>query len=173
MIFNIDRNTVTEGDVVELSWQCESAEKIVLTLDNGFRSSRIPLEPIGSKRFRLNRSKGRTRLTLTVTLQGKEYSKTLHVRVKKMPTTHAETIDSHGHKITRLKRWRQSLLPKWHSRQARHKQAFLALPERKQVALVLLSLVGIVLLVGALWPPFSRIGSLAIILYLVFILFKR
>ena len=37
MIFNIDRRTVTEGDVVELTWQCDGAESVTLTIDNGYR----------------------------------------------------------------------------------------------------------------------------------------
>ena len=49
MTFDIDRHTVTEGDVVEVKWQCAEAENVVLTLDNGFRSTDIPLENTGSK----------------------------------------------------------------------------------------------------------------------------
>ena len=68
MTFNIDRRTVTEGDVVELTWQCDGAESVTLTIDNGYRQTDIPLEISGTKRFRLNRSKGRTHLTIAVTM---------------------------------------------------------------------------------------------------------
>ena len=93
MTFNIDRRTVTEGDVVELTWQCDGAESVTLTIDNGYRSTDIPLEISGTKRFRLNRSKGRTHLTIAVTMAGKVYRKKIDVRVKKMPTVRAETVD--------------------------------------------------------------------------------
>ena len=101
MIFEIDRHTVTEGDVVEVKWDCTGSEQTVLTLDNGFRATEIPLEPSGTKRFRLNRSKGRTHLTIAVTMGGKTYRKKIAVRVKKMPTMKAETVDHRGRKVCR------------------------------------------------------------------------
>ena len=48
MTFDIDRRTVTEGDVVEVKWQCDEAESVKLTIDNGYRSTDIPLETSGN-----------------------------------------------------------------------------------------------------------------------------
>ena len=82
MTFDVDRTTVTEGDVVEVRWDCSGADRVELKIDNGYKASVLPLDITGTKRFRLNRSKGRTRLTITAHVGGKKYSKTLKVRIK-------------------------------------------------------------------------------------------
>ena len=43
MTFNIDQRTVNEGDVVELTWQCDGAESVTLTIDNGYRGLAEPV----------------------------------------------------------------------------------------------------------------------------------
>ena len=132
MIFNIDRRVVTEGDVVEVTWQCAEAESVMLTLDNGYRSTNISLENNGSKRFRLNRSKGKTHLTITVRIQGKEYHKRIDVRVKKIPTVRPETVDSQGRPVSKLKQIWQKWMTNCRNTFAKFKYALSTLPERKQ-----------------------------------------
>ena len=70
MIFTTDRTSLTEGEVITINWDCKSAERTELTIDNGYKATIIPLEVTGEKRFRLNRSKGRTRLTITAWVNG-------------------------------------------------------------------------------------------------------
>ena len=173
MTFDIDRRTVTEGDVVEVKWQCDEAEGVRLTIDNGYRSTDIPLETSGSKRFRLNRSKGRTHLTITVRIMGKEYHKTIHVRVKKMPTVKAETVDNHGRRQGVLKQWWQKMLTNWHNWRNRLKYDIKALPERKQLAVKLLAIIGVILILSAIWPPVYAYGVMILVIYLIVVLFKR
>lgn len=173
MTFEIDHHSVTEGDVVEIRWQCDEAEKVVLTLDNGFRCSDIPLENNGSKRFRLNRSKGRTRLTITVTINGKEYKKTLRVRVKKMPVIHAETLNHQCRPTNSLSQWWQATLTKWHRLRQRIRFSLQSLPERKQIAIKLLIIIAVVLLLSAIWPKFYSIALGILTAYLILILFRR
>ena len=173
MTFDIDRHTVTEGDVVEVKWQCAEAENVVLTLDNGFRSTDIPLENTGSKRFRLNRSKGRTRLTIAVTIDGKKYQKSLRVRVKKMPTVRAETVDDRGHRQGALKQWWQKVLTNWHNYRKRLKLNMQALPERKQMVVKLLAIIAVVLLLSAIWPLIYNVGLVILSIYLIVVMFRR
>lgn len=173
MTFDIDRHTVTEGDVVEVKWQCAEAEAVMLTLDNGFRSTDIPLENTGTKRFRLNRSKGRTRLTITVTINGKKHQKSLRVRVKKTPTVRAETIDDRGRRQGALKQWWQKRLTNWHNHRQRLKLNLQALPERKQMAVKLLTLIAVVLLLSAIWPKIYNIGLALLAAYLLVVMFRR
>ena len=92
MTFKTDRTSLVEGEVITVEWDCLDAERVELSIDNGFKASVVPLEKSGTKRFRLNRSKGRTRLTITAWVGGKSFSKTIKVRVHEMPTTHAETV---------------------------------------------------------------------------------
>ncbi len=173
MIFDIDRRTVTEGDVVEVKWQCDEAESVKLTIDNGYRSTDIPLETSGNKRFRLNRSKGRTHLTITVSIDGKSYSKRIHVRVKKMPTVHAETVDEHGRRQGWLRQWWQKLLTNWHDFRARMRQGMQALPERKQLAAKMLAIMGVILILSAIWPRVYGFGMMILVAYLAYVMLKR
>ena len=173
MVFEINRHSVTEGDVVELTWQCNGAERVDLTLDNGYRTTNIPLDVSGVKRFRLHRSKGRTRLTIAATMEGKVYRKTLRVRVKKMPVMRAETVDSRGRRQGKLKLWWQQQLTKWHNFRNRQRYLLRALPERKQVAVKMLLILGLSGILGLVWPGLYRLGMLALVIYLSVILIKR
>lgn len=173
MIFEIDRRTVTEGDVVEINWQCDSAEQVILTIDNGYRSTAVPLEPTGTKRFRLNRSKGKTHLTISVTIAGKVYRKNIDVRVKKMPTMHAETVDSRGRRQGKLKQWWEKQRSKRRNSRSKFKQSLQMLPERKQMAVKLLIILGVVLLLSAIWPGVYRLALPLLVLYLGFVVIKR
>lgn len=173
MIFEIDRRKVTEGDIVEITWQCEGADSVSLTLDNGFKTTDIALETSGNKRFRLNRSKGLTKLTLTVKIQGKEHHKTIRVRVKKMPTIKAETIDHNGRKMGWMKQWWQKIVTKWHEATAKYNQALQILPPKKQIAVKLLILISFMLLISAIWPKFYTFTLVALALYLTITLLRR
>lgn len=173
MIFEVDRRTVTEGDVVEVTWQCEKADSVSLTLDNGFRKTDIPLEKSGNKRFRLNRSKGRTKLTIAATVAGKTYRKTLAVQVKKMPTMRAETVDQQGRRQSSLKIWWQQLLTNWHNLRGKWRMRLQGLPEQKQLAVKVLAVIGLMLLVSAIFPRLYGLVPLAVIAYLTVILLRR
>ena len=173
MIFTIDRHIVTEGDVVEVSWRCIEAEQADLTLNNGYRSTTVQLPAEGTKRFRLNRSKGRTRLTIGVTIDGRHYSKTLRVRVKPMPVVHAETVDNQGRRQNPIKQAWQKILTKCHNIRQRLKDSMRALPESKQVAVKLLVILGLILLLSGIWPRVYSIGYLIIIAYLAYLLFRK
>ena len=148
MTFNIDRRTVTEGDVVELTWQCDGAESVTLTIDNGYRQTNIPLEISG-------------------------YRKKINVRVKKMPTVHAETVDHHGNRVGWLSQWRQRMLTKWHDFRTKYRLALQALPERKQVAVRMLLILAAVFLVSAIWPKAYSTALLLLSIYLVVVLLRR
>lgn len=162
MTFDVDRTTVTEGDVVEVRWDCSGADRVELKIDNGYKASVLPLDITGTKRFRLNRSKGRTALTITAWKEGKHGSKTIKVRVKEMPTTHAETVDEKGRTMGSLRQWWQQQKPRLQ-----------ALPADKRVAMRTLALLGVILLLSLLLPAFLGIGLIALMIYLCYILWKK
>lgn len=171
MTFTTDRGTVTEGEIVEVRWTCPGASSVELTIDNGYKTSAIPLETHGAKRFRLHRSKGRTRLTLTAQVEGKDYSKTLKVRVKAMPVTKAETVDQRGRRMSRLRQWFD--MPRWQSLLQRYRQGRQALPKEKRLASRLLLLIGGVLLLATFVPVLLLVGLMGITGYLVWVMLKR
>lgn len=162
MTFTVDRTTVTEGDVVEIQWNCLGADRVELKIDNGFKSSVLPLEISGTKRFRLNRSKGRTALTITAWKDGKHGSKTLKVRVNEMKTTRAETVDSHGRNIGFLQQWWRKVRPRWQS-----------LPAEKRMAARILLILAVILLFTILSPAILLVGIAGLVVYLLYSLWKK
>lgn len=173
MDFSVDKQEVTEGDIVQVTWQCNSADRVELTLDNGHRTSVIPLELAGSKRFRLNRSKGRTRLTITAWVGDKNYSKTLKVKVKEIPVTRAETVDALGRRQWVPQHWVDRLRTSWQSATARRRMALRALPPEKQMASRTLMVLGAIMLVTIFFPRLASVGLLALAAYLLWVLWKR
>ena len=171
MTFTVDRTTVTEGDIVEIRWDCNGAERVELTIDNGFKASNIPLEIEGTKRFRLNRSKGHTDLTIRVWVDGKEDSKTLKVKVKPIPVTEAETIDEHGHRISGLRQWWQSVMSRWQSSGGHRRLQ--DLPPGKRLAVRLIALLALIMLVSIFLPGLISVMLLLLIVYLLWVVWKK
>jgi hypothetical protein len=171
MTFTTDRTTVTEGEIVEVRWDCPGAEAVDLSIDNGYKTSVLPLETSGSKRFRLNRSKGRTRLVLTAHVDGKGFSKAIKVKVKEIPVTRAETVDHRGNPMGWAKRlWNQ---PKWQALLTRYRQGRQAMPKEKKLASNVLLMLGAVLLLGAIFPILLPVGIFALACYLLWVVMKR
>ena len=162
MTFDVDRTTVTEGDVVEVKWDCTGADRVELSIDNGYKTSVMQLELTGIKRFRLNRSKGRTTLTITAWKGDKHGSKTLKVRVREMQATRAETVDDHGQRVNPVKDWWQRMQPRWQ-----------ALPPEKRLASRIGLILAGVLLLGMLAPRLFLIGLLGLMGYLLYVVWKR
>lgn len=134
MIFEVDRTSVVEGDVVAVTWDCSIADRAELTIDNGFRSTVIPLDKSGTKRFRLNRSKGATRLTVTAYFGDRPDSKTVKVRVRPMPTTRAEEVDSRGNPVGALGGWWHRTQPKLRDTLRRAEAEFRGWPRWARIA---------------------------------------
>ena len=162
MTFDVDRTSVVEGEVVEIKWDCTGADRVELKIDNGFKATVLPLDTTGSKRFRLHRSKGRTALTITAWKEGKHGSKTLKVRVKEMPTTQAETVDSQGRRVDGVKQWSDQM-----------KQRLQALPPDKRLASRALAILGATFLVSLLLPRLFLVGVTLLMVYLAYVLWKK
>jgi hypothetical protein len=171
MTFTTDRKTVTEGEIVEVRWECPGAERVELTIDNGYKTSVIPLELSGSKRFRLHRSKGRTRLVLTAYVDGKGFSKVIQVKVKEMPVTKAETVDHQGRTMSRLRQWLN--MPKWQTFWRNYKMSRQALPKEKRLASRMLLMLGGAMLLRTFAPALLGVGMMAIAIYLIWVIYKR
>lgn len=169
MTFTTDRTSLTEGDVITVTWDCHEAERVELTIDNGYKATAIPLELSGEKRFRLNRSKGKTKLTITAWVGGKNFSKTIKVKVSEMPTTHAETVgNDYANRPPK-----EGLAGKWQELKVRWQAAWQAMPPTKKLATrVLLAIAAILLL----WPILRWIlplGLMALCAYLLWFIWKK
>ncbi len=167
---SVDKSKVTEGDIVEMSWSCSPAEKVQLTLDNGYKSNTIDVEPSGSKKFRLNRSKGKTHLVIGVTNGGRQYYNSVCVRVRKMKITKTEEV----HDYTGTKGFRKNgLRNSWNNFKEKLKMAWGFMPENKRLATKLLLFLCIVMVLTAIWPKLISFGFAALSVYLFWIIVKK
>lgn len=169
MTFTTDRTSLTEGDVITVTWDCHEAERVELTIDNGYKATAIPLELNGEKRFRLNRSKGKTKLTITAWVGGKNFSKTIKVKVNELRATRAETVgDDYASRPPKkgLAAWWQEVTMRWN-------MAWQAMtPTKKLATRVLLAIAAILLL----WPLLRWVlpfGLLAICAWLLWYIWKK
>lgn len=169
MTFKTDRTALVEGEVITIEWDCLDAERVELSIDNGFKASVVPLENAGTKRFRLNRSKGRTRLTITAWVNGKSYSKTIKVKVNEIPTTRTETVgDDYAQRPPK-----KGLAAKWQELQLRWQMAWQAMTPDKKIATRILVAVALILLLMPLLRWILPLGLLAIVGYLLWFILKR
>lgn len=169
MTFKTDRETLVEGEVITVEWDCLEAERVELSIDNGYKASVVPLEKSGTKRFRLNRSKGRTRLTITAWVGGKSYSKTIKVKVREMPTTRTETVgDDYAQRPPKsgVQGW-------WQSVTSRYRAALDVMPPAKRLATRLLTIIAAVMLLSLLFPRLFFFGLLVVTGYLVWYIWKK
>lgn len=162
---HIDKTKVTEGEIVELLWDCTGAEQTRLTIDNGHRSDSQQVECNGTKKFRLNRT-GKTIFTLTETRNGKAKNHIVKVRVKELKAVRAETIDDRGKPFPRwkqkLQQWRNTW--KYQSR---------SLPPEKRFAYKLFFIIGGITLFITFFPKLFVFGQLVIMGYLLWVIFRR
>lgn len=169
MTFKTDRTALVEGEVITVEWDCLEAERVELSIDNGFKASVVPLERKGTKHFRLNRSKGRTRMTITAWVNGKSYSKTIKVKVSEMPTTRTETVgDDYAQRPPKA-----GLAAKWQELKMRWQMAWQAMTPDKRLASTVLIIIAATLLLCIVVPRLLVFGLLAVVGYLVWYIRKK
>lgn len=171
--FVTNRSVVTEGDVVEIRWECPNAQSVSLSIDNGFKNTQMELEMSGVKRFRLNRSKGKTKLILSAVVNGRTYKETQNVKVKPLKTVHAETVDQQGNPVGKGKQWMQRLVTKWQTYKRTFKYNWSLLPEKKQVAGKALGIMVLASVFSMIFPKLHSLGLMAVAIYLAVVFFRK
>jgi len=167
---SVDKNRVTEGDVVEISWSCENADNVQLTIDNGYKMNTVQVEPSGTKKFRLNRSKGKTEIVIGVSQNGRMRYKSVGVRVKRQKVERAEYVhDYTGAKGVR----RNGLKNSWYNFKSRVKYAWGGFSEKKRLAYTVLMAICLLMLVSSIWHTFYLIGLTALVVYLIYVIIKK
>ncbi len=163
LIFKVNKETVTEGEIVEVTWSCLGATSVVLTLDNGFKAVKLDVENSGTKKFRLNRSKGKTKFVFVVTdSNGKSASKTLKVRVKELKAIKAEEVGGES----RFTKFVRDYI-------AKTKRSWSVLSERKRMAYIVLWSVMLIMILSLINPIFIKMGLVALIAYMAWIVVKK
>jgi hypothetical protein len=80
---SLDKTTVKACEIIEIKWTCEDADSAQISINNGYKQVVTDVPISGSKKIRLNRSKGKTRITLTATKGEEKFFKSEDVKVKK------------------------------------------------------------------------------------------
>jgi hypothetical protein len=169
--FKADKQRVAEGEVVEVTWSCTNAELVQFTIDNGFKTITQTVEPSGSKKFRLNRSSGKTQLVISATNDGKTYYKSVGVRVKraKKPKTENDYDDYTGYKGAKRNGGKNN----WANFKTKMKYVWASLTEKKKIAYIVLPILCLSLIFSTFSLVLSYICILCVIGYLLFTILKR
>lgn len=159
MTFYVDKHRVREGNVIQIVWDCPRASEVRLVIDNGYKTAETPVEPSGSMKIKLNRSKGPTLISIKAKVKDKTVRRKTRVRVS--PYDSFTRLDKNSFK-DRIVRQKDKLLNFWQR-----------LGEVQRQSYGLLCAIFVIMLVSAFYPPFLSIGLMLIALYLIFSLIKK
>ncbi|MDD3200422.1 MAG: hypothetical protein PHP76_00300 [Bacteroidales bacterium] len=166
MEIRVSDTSVTEGEVVEVSWDCQSAQSAEITIDNGFKSQSVSVEAQGSKKFKLNRSKGKTKLSVTAVENGKKVTKSVAVRVRKQRPAKAKVNNK---QYDSYKRMSTPLKEKWNQTVEKVKYSWRSLTPTKRLSYKVLGILLIIIIISIFLPKFLMYGIMGLTLYMLFI----
>lgn len=166
MTFTTDQTTLIEGEIIGITWDCREAERVELTIDNGYKSTVLPLDLYGTKRFRLNRSRGKTKLIITAWVGGRSFSKTIKVRVLEVPANHPEILDDKGNTVSGFRQWLDTVTRRWRT-------TWQGMTPVKQLATKILVALAVLMLFSRLLPALFFFGLLAIMIWMVFVITRH
>lgn len=179
MDFKADKTRVSEGEIVEVKWNCPKAESVKISINNGFKSATADVEKEGSKKYKLNRSNGQTVITLDALENGKPVKKEIKIKVRapkpqKEKVYEARPSGDSGKKYDQYKRMdRRPFREKWETFKTRLKYFWQSLPPQKKQAYILLFIIFVVMIVSSFYPRIIFFGMSALALYLLWTLMKR
>ena len=167
MTFKIDKTKVTEGEIVEVTWQCLDAESVSLTLDNGFNRTSIPVEKQGSKKFKLNRT-GQTTITVTSVKNGKSSDKRGKVKVTARKYDTYQRVGDNKIKEC-FGKVGQKIKNYW----SRTKYGWSIMPKDKKQASTSLFIIMAIMIISSIFPSSVFFGLSLLAVYCFYILMKR
>ena len=167
MTFTIDRTKVTEGEIVEVKWDCSGAQTASLTLDNGYTNTTMAIEQVGTKKFRLNRV-GNTTVTLTTSNGKKETTKKHKIKVSaKKYDTYQRVGDN------KLKDWWEKITKGVKNYFSRVKYGWNIMPKDKKQATTSLIIILAIMIVSSFFPSAVFFGLSLLAIYCFYILMKK
>ena len=170
MEFSIDKNVVTEGDIIEVKWNCPDCQNITITINNGFKLSSLSVDNQGIKKFKLNRSKGKTSITLEALCNGKNIKKSHKVKVNPLKTAKTKG-DKKGYDS--YKRLDTNPVKDWFNKtKSRFSIAWRSMSREKQLIYKIMMMLLLVMIITSFAPKFIFFGLMAVVIYL-FILFRK
>jgi hypothetical protein len=171
MKFKVSRRIVREGDIIEVKWECPEAESAQITIDNGYRSASAVVPDRGSKKFKLNRSKGRTRIVLSANCHGTPVHREIFVIVRKSKSSKAKVDNNVYDSYTRMDK--PTLKQRFKIIRERLSYMWKCFPAQKKLAYTLLWLLFAVMLLSAFIPKATYFALLAVAAYLLWYIYKK
>ena len=167
MVLKTDKSKVTEGDIIEVKWECPNSESTTLTLDNGHSSSTIQVEGSGTKKFRLNRV-GKTTITVKSAKNGKSSNKGVKVRVSARKYDTYQRVGDN-----KFKELCQNFTQKIKNYTSRYKYGWSMMPkDKKQASISLMIILGI-MIISSFFPSAVFFGISVLAIYCFYILMKK
>lgn len=93
--FTADRKSADEGGYVTLSWDCGMPDSVTLTIENGYKTTRLQLPDSGSRTILIEKSKGKTTFRLAVAQGTSKTTSELSVKVKNIKPLRAKAYRPH------------------------------------------------------------------------------
>lgn len=170
MKLKVNKHRITEGDIVEVRWECgdhKTTSGATITIDNGFRRSTLPVDTSGSKKFRLNRSEGATMIILSAETDGKNVTREqkVTVRPRKEPSRKYDTYTTVRDRP--IADFFKRIFGGF-SRKA--KAGWQSIPPHKQHAWIMLGILLICFILSLFWPDTAFYGLGLLTIYLIWTL---
>jgi len=167
MKLKVNKHRITEGDVVEIKWDCRDLKAVsgaTVTIDNGFKKSSLPVEISGSKKFRLNRSEGDTVITVSAVADGMSFSKEQKVTVKPQKKKYDSYTTVGNHPINDF------FKKIFGGLSLKIRGGWQLLPPNKRHAWVMLGILLICFVLSLFWPESAFYGLGLLTIYLIWTL---
>jgi len=160
-MFTINHRIIRTGEILEISWDCDSCDSQELIIQTGTKKSVLPVETSGTKKIRLTTSGEKTVICLRTVKDGKEHisSKRVWVRAAKQQYDEFEYVDDSF--WSRTKEFFRKLKLKWN----------MFSPERQRLY-VTLTVLAVYLLLQPYYPSFSLMFIYGLIAYLIYKVYK-
>ena len=83
MALSTDRKSASEGEYIDIRWDCNACpDSLFLSVDSGYQQYSIAVADSASTRITMNRSKGKTIITLTGVISGKKVTESVEIRIR-------------------------------------------------------------------------------------------
>ena len=149
--FSIDRKSAGEGEYVTLSWDCGMPDNVTLTIENGYRTSRLQLPDSGSRTVLIEKSKGKTTFRLAATQGTRKEVSELSVKVKNLKTIRAKAYRPKRGKHFSLNGLWGRIVAWWRSFTGRLSYAWRVMPPRQKRIYKIVLIVLAIMWAGSAW----------------------
>ncbi|NMB37168.1 MAG: hypothetical protein GX993_03880 [Bacteroidales bacterium] len=171
MKFRVSRRIVREGDIVEVKWECPEAESAQITINNGYRVASATVPPSGSKKYKLNRSKGRTRITLFANCHGTPVRREISIVVRRSRSPRIKADKNVYDSYTRIDK--PGFRQRFRIFRDRLSYIWQCMPAQKKLAYTLLWILFAAMLLIAFIPKLTYFALFAIAIYLFWYIYKK